>query len=302
MSQMTAKPSAASRSVSRIVEGKQVAEGDGMIVRRAFPTAKLEDLDPFLLLDEMGPIEFAAGQAGGFPDHPHRGFETVTYLLEGAMEHRDSRGNHGVLKPGDVQWMTAGSGIVHSEMPETTLRRNGGRLHGFQLWVNLPRAAKMVEPRYQEIPAARIPTGETPGKDVEVKVIAGEALGRHAVIETRTPILYLHYKLGPGASVTQGVARQDNVFAYVIEGQAQVGRDSAPLPAGHVAVFAKDGDSVRLANDAGAKAPASVLLIGGEPLGEPVARYGPFVMNTKAELSQAFEDFRSGRMGMIERR
>jgi redox-sensitive bicupin YhaK (pirin superfamily) len=290
---------AKSRDVLRVIDSEHVMEGAGMTVRRSFPTPELDDVDPFLLLDHLGPMQFAPGQATGFPDHPHRGFETVTYVLEGAMEHRDSQGNHGIIGPGDVQWMTAGSGLVHSEMPGATLREKGGRLHGFQLWVNLPRSAKMTPPRYQEIAAARLPVAGTSSKDVEVKVIAGESLGKHAAIETRTPITYLHFTLQPGASVEQPIPVAYNAFAYVIDGSGAVGPNGTPAGEGQLAVFAKAGESVQLANPAGAKAPFNVLLIGGAPLGEPVARSGPFVMNTKAELYQAFEDFRSGRMGEI---
>jgi redox-sensitive bicupin YhaK (pirin superfamily) len=274
-------------------------EGAGMPVRRSFPTPETDDIDPFLLLDHLGPMQFAPGQATGFPDHPHRGFETVTYVLEGAMEHRDSQGNHGIIGPGDVQWMTAGSGLIHSEMPGAALRDKGGRLQGFQLWVNLPRSAKMTPPRYQEIAAARLPVAWTPSKDVQVKVIAGESLGKQAAIETRTPITYLHFTLQPGASVEQPIPAAYNAFAYVIDGSGAVGPKGTPAGEGQLAVFVKDGESVQLANPAGAKAPFNVLLIGGAPLGEPVARYGPFVMNTQAELYQAFSDFRRGRMGEI---
>jgi redox-sensitive bicupin YhaK (pirin superfamily) len=275
-------------------------EGAGVPIRRVFPTAALEDVDPFLLLDHLGPIEFKPGQATGFPDHPHRGFETVTYVLEGAMEHRDSRGNHGIIGPGDVQWMTAGSGLVHSEMPGAEIAKNGGRLHGFQLWVNLPRKDKMIAPRYQDVPAARLPVAQTEAKDIQVKVIAGESLGRHAALETRTPILFLHATLQPGASVEQPVPDDYSAFAYVINGEGRIGPEATRVPEGHVAVFAKSGDTVRLSNSAGA--PLNVLLIGGAPLGEPVARYGPFVMNTKDELYQAFKDYQNGRMGVIEAR
>ncbi len=193
------------RSVSEVIRSIQAMEGAGVPIRRVFPTAALEDVDPFLLLDHLGPIEFRPGQSTGFPDHPHRGFETVTYVLEGAMEHRDSQGNHGIIGPGDVQWMTAGSGLVHSEMPGAELTKNGGRLQGFQLWVNLPRKDKMVAPRYQDVAAARLPVAQTGAKDVQVKVIAGESLGRHAAVETRTPILFLHATLQPGASLEQPV-------------------------------------------------------------------------------------------------
>jgi len=282
----------------RVIDSDRVMEGAGMTVRRSFPTAALDDIDPFLLLDHLGPVQFAPGQASGFPDHPHRGFETVTYVLEGAMEHRDSQGNHGVIGPGDVQWMTAGSGLVHSEMPGTELREEGGRLQGFQLWVNLPRADKMIHPRYQEIGAARLPVAKKDG--VQVKVIAGESLGEHAAIDTRTPILFLHFTLQPGASVQQPVPANFNAFAYVVEGSGLV--DSTPAREGQLAVLAKDGEEVRLINPSASAKPFDVLLIGGTPIGEPVARYGPFVMNTKDELYRAFEDFQNGRMGAIAAR
>ena len=287
----------AARTVSRVIPAQRVMEGAGVSVRRSFPTAGLEDIDPFLLLDEMGPVEFRPGSNAGFPDHPHRGFETVTYILECAMEHRDSHGNHGVIASGDVQWMTAGSGLVHSEMPAAELRKTGGRLHGFQLWVNLPRAAKMTPPRYQEIPSAGIPVAETPDKTVRVRVIAGESLGAKAVIDTRTPILYLHFTLQAGASITQPVPRDYNGFVYVIAGEARLGAEAVKAAEGDVAVLAKNGDAITLANST--KSPLSLLLIAGAPIGEPVARYGPFVMNTKAEIYQAFDDFRNGRMGVI---
>ena len=293
-------PNTKSRNISRVIESDRVMEGAGVAIRRSFPSAGLEDIDPFLLLDHMGPIQFAPGQAVGFPDHPHRGFETVTYVLEGKMEHRDSRGNHGVLGPGDVQWMTAGSGVVHSEMPGEELRKNGGRLQGFQLWVNLPKADKMTEPRYQEVAAARLPVVETRG--VKVKVVAGESMGQHAAIETRTPMLYLHFTLQPSASITQVVPAEYNAFAYAIDGAGFAGPGSTPLAEGHLAVFGKNGNQVEFSNPAGGSAPFNVLLIAGAPIGEPVARYGPFVMNTKTEIYQAFADYRSGRMGVIEAR
>ncbi len=286
------------RKVVRVVEADRVTEGDGVSIRRAFPTRKIEDFDPFLLIDHMGPIDYAPGQATGFPEHPHRGFETVTYLLDGAMEHKDSHGNHGILAPGDVQWMTAGSGLVHSEMPGEKLRRDGGRLQGFQVWVNLPRVAKMSAPKYQELPSAQIPLAETADKSVQVKIIAGESLGEQARISTHTPILYLHFTLQPGASVTQAVPASFNALAYVIEGVAAVGDDLTEVKEGALAILAKSGGDVVISNP-GTK-PVSLLLLGGEPIGEPVARYGPFVMNTKAELQDAFEDFRNGKMGTIE--
>jgi len=288
---------AGGRSVTRLVPSTRSREGGGFIVRRPFPTAVLDHLDPFLLLDEMGPVDYAAGEAKGAPDHPHRGFETVTYLLEGEMEHRDSAGNAGRLRPGDVQWMTAGAGVVHSEMPSAEVLSRGGRVHGFQLWVNLPRRDKMIAPRYQDTASARIPVVDR-GDGVRVKVVAGEALGARAVIETHTPILYLHATLQPGARLTVPVRPSHNLFAFVFGGEGTFGAKDQPARDGHLVIFAHDGEAVSLAAT-GSGAPLDVLLVGGEPLLEPVARYGPFVMNSEQELVQAFEDFRSGRMGRI---
>jgi redox-sensitive bicupin YhaK (pirin superfamily) len=189
------------RSVENVIPAVATYEGAGFLVHRPFPSPSLDHLDPFLLLDEMGPSDLGPGEAKGAPDHPHRGFETVTYLLSGAMQHKDSQGNRGQLRPGDVQWMTAGSGVVHSEMPEPSFAASGGRMHGFQLWVNLPARDKMTKPRYQEIPASGIPVGKSEDGNVTARVIAGEALGQGAVIETRTPIFYLDYELAPGASL-----------------------------------------------------------------------------------------------------
>lgn len=279
------------RSVSRIVNSEETMEGEGFLVHRSFPTHALNQFDPFLLLDEMGPKDMPPGEAKGAPDHPHRGFETVTYMLSGSFEHKDSRGNSGRLAPGDVQWMTAGAGVIHSEMPEKEFAQKGGVLHGFQLWVNLPRRDKMMQPRYQDVPAGKIPVVQKDG--VSVRVIAGESLGAKAVIDTRTPIMYLHFTLKAGAKISQPVPADYNVFAYVVEGRAALGGKEAKR--GQVVTFAKDGDSVSIE----AKDDASVLLIGGVPLGEPVARYGPFVMNTQDEIYQAIEDYRAGRMGTI---
>jgi quercetin 2,3-dioxygenase len=249
--------------------------------------------DPFLLLDHLGPFDAAPGEAKGAPDHPHRGFETVSYILEGDLEHKDSAGNHGRLGPGDVQWMTAGSGVVHSEMPSEAVRRSGGRIHGVQLWVNLPRRAKMTAPRYQEIPAARIPRVSRDG--VTVRVIAGEAYGASAVIETHTPILYFHVSLAEGARFEERVPQGYRLMAYVLSGDVRAGGDERRAREGELAIFADAGDTVTLT----AGAASEVLVIGGVPLREPVARYGPFVMSTQAELVQAFEDYRAGRMGAI---
>jgi len=273
----------------------ETLEGAGFLVHRPFPTRALDHFDPFLLLDEMGPADLGPGEAKGAPDHPHRGFETVTYMLEGRMEHRDSQGNHGKLGPGDVQWMTAGSGVVHSEMPEEEFAAHGGRMHGFQLWVNLPARDKMMRPRYQEVAGSSIPEARTPDGAVTVKVLAGEALGARAVIDTRTPIIYLDCVLSPGSSFTQPVPAQYNSFAYVVKGEGTFGRDARPARRHELVLFSSDGEDVLLA--ASEKSPLRALLIAGVPLQEPVARAGPFVMNTRAQLIQAFEDYESGRLG-----
>jgi len=283
-----------SRTITRVVTAHQQLEGGGFLVRRPLPTRGLELCDPFLLVDEMGPVEFAPGQALGAPDHPHRGFETVSYILAGEVEHEDSAGNRGAIGPGDVQWMTAGRGIVHSEMPSRRILAEGGQVHGFQIWVNLPARDKMMAPRYQEVPAAKIPQAVSSDGRARVRVIAGEALGVRAVIDTRTPILYQDWSLSPGASVEQPVPADFQGFAYVFAGEAEVG--GTTLGRGQLGLLGP-GDSVHLA----ATGEARLLLLAGQPINEPVARYGPFVMNTEAELHQAVRDFQSGRLGAITR-
>ena len=287
------------RTVAGIVNSIETLEGGGFLVRRPFPKATFSEFDPFLLLDEMGPMELGPGEAKGAPDHPHRGFETVTYLLSGDMEHKDSRGHAGRLQPGDVQWMTAGAGVIHSEMPAREFARDGGRMHGFQLWVNLPKRDKMMKPRYQEIPNSRIPKAMSADGRVRVSVIAGEAMGEKAVIETRTPIIYLHYWIEPGGVGTQQVPEEYNAFAYLVEGDGLFGAEGQRAGDGQMVLFAQDGDEVRIENSANAQGTLEVLLIGGVPLNEPIARYGPFVMNTEGEIRQAIEDYRLGRMGAI---
>jgi redox-sensitive bicupin YhaK (pirin superfamily) len=278
-------------TVTRVIAAQRTPEGDGMVVQRAFPNQSIARIDPFLMLDEMGPITFEPGARSGFPDHPHRGFETVTMLLDGEFEHKDSNGNHGRLRPGDVQWMTAGAGVVHSEMPSADLRAKGGRLHGFQLWVNLPKADKMMRPRYQEIPSSRIPEAKVPGG--VVRVVAGAFGGVSAAIDTRTPIQYLQVRLDPGAAIALPVPAGHEGFAYVYEGSATV--EGKPVAAHHLAALAGEGD-LRVAADGKG---AQLLLVTGKPLREPIFQYGPFVMTTREEIAQAVEDFRSGRFGAI---
>jgi redox-sensitive bicupin YhaK (pirin superfamily) len=282
------------REVKKVVRAHRQLEGGGFTVRRPFPAPGLSLVDPFLLLDEMGPVDYAPGEAVGAPDHPHRGFETVTYALEGELEHEDSAGHKGRLAAGDVQWMTAGAGIVHSEEPSARVRAEGGRVHGFQIWVNLPARHKMMPPRYQEIPAARLPIATSDDGKATVRVIAGESLGQRAVIDTITPITFLDLSLAAGAALVQPVPAALAAMVYVFAGTLAV--NGQEIADGSLAILGA-GDAVALA----ASGPARALLLAGVPLGEPVARYGPFVMNTPAEVQQAIMDFQAGRLGQIQR-
>jgi redox-sensitive bicupin YhaK (pirin superfamily) len=285
------------REAEQVLPSHRQSEGAGFIVRRPLPAPGLAALDPFLLIDEMGPVEYAPGEAVGAPDHPHRGFETVTYVLEGEVVHEDSAGHRGVIKPGGVQWMTAGAGIVHSETPSAGVLESGGRAHGFQIWVNLPARLKMTRPRYQELGAQQIPEATSADGLARVKVIAGAALGARAAIDTLTPIVYQDWSLEPEADVTLPIDAEQRVLVYVFQGDVRVGSQEKPVADGQLAVLGA-GDTVRLR---GGQSRARLLLLGGVPLGEPVARYGPFVMNSEREILQAFDDYRSGRMGEITR-
>lgn len=284
------------RGVKQVVTAHQQREGGGFVVRRPIG-GEIQQCDPFLLLDHLGPVEHKPGEAVGAPDHPHRGFETVTYMVEGSSQHKDSVGNSGVLKPGWVQWMTAGSGIVHAEMPSDEMREKGGRSEGFQLWVNLPAKDKMIPPRYQDTPNESIPVAMSQNENVWVKVIAGESLGKKAVIETRTPILYLDIHLKPGTVFVQPVASEFNGFAYVWRGSGYLGNERRYLEMGQAALL-DQGEELRM--EASDKDEVRILLIAGVPLNEPIARHGPFVMNTWEEIAQAFEDYQSGKLGSIE--
>ena len=286
------------RSVSKILKSEATQDGEGVTLNRSFPNQYISEFDPFLLLDEIGPINIKPGKQKGFPDHPHRGFETVTYLLEGKFEHKDSQGHAGIINSGDVQWMTAGSGVIHSEMPEKEFSKNGGKLHGFQLWINLPKNSKMMKPRYQEILQSKIPIGTTKDNNITVKVIAGESLGTKAIINTITPIMYLHFKLEPGSRIVQPVPKEYNVFAYVIQGKGVFEPSySNKVERGNLVIFDTDGNEVYIRAAEDSKIRFEVLLIGGVPLLEPITRYGPFVMNTQQEIYQAIEDYRNGKFG-----
>ena len=285
-----------SRGVKQVITGHQQREGGGFLVRRPIG-GEQQQCDPFILLDHLGPVEYGPGEAVGAPDHPHRGFETVSYVISGEMEHKDSAGNSGVLRDGWVQWMTAGSGVVHSEMPSKEVLERGGRVEGFQLWVNLPAKDKMIPPRYQDTPVERIPVVTEQDGRVWVKVIAGESLGRRAVIETRTPIMFLDVHLQPHAVFTQPVPQDFEGFAYVWRGSGYLGQGREPAKLGQAAIM-DDGEEFRI--EAAAAEEVRVLLIAGKPLRESVVAYGPFVMNTMEEIKQAMADYQSGKLGSIE--
>ncbi|HEY7778475.1 MAG TPA: pirin family protein [Nitrososphaeraceae archaeon] len=288
------------RSIKLVTKSNETPEGDGFVVHRSFPSESVRNLDPFLLLDEMGPLDLLPYESKGFPEHPHRGFVTVTYMLEGKFEHKDSQGNSGKLGPGDVQWMTAGSGLVHSEMPEKEFAKNGGRLHGFQLWINLRKTDKWIKPDYQDVPSTRIPQVSTPDGKVSARVIAGNYRDAKAVINTLTPILYLHFTLQPGGQVVQSVPENYSTFAYVIRGKGLFGKDKTAVGEKNLIVFENDGDIISIRESDSAKSSLDVLLIAGMPLNEPIVQYGPFVMNTKEEIDKTLEDYRNGRIGQID--
>lgn len=285
------------RSVTKVVTAHRQLEGAGFTVRRPFPSAGLALADPFLMLDEMGPVDYGPGDAVGAPDHPHRGFETVSYILAGETEHEDSAGHRGLIGPGDVQWMTAGRGLVHSELPSRAIRERGGRVHGFQLWVNLPAKDKMIAPRYQEIPRAQIPGATTADGLASVKVIAGRALGVGAAIDTRTPIALHDWTLRPGAAIDVPLPADHAAYVYVFEGAATIA--DRTVGSGQLAVLGA-GETIAMSTTPAGDG-ARLLVLAGVPLGEPVASYGPFVMNTREELMQAVRDYNAGRMGEIAR-
>lgn len=273
---------------TRLIRAQQAIEGDGFVVRRPFPTMSLSHLDPFLLFDHLGPVDFAPGKGIGTPWHPHRGFETVTYLLEGENEHRDSMGNHGMLRAGDTQWMTAGSGVLHREGPSAAEQARGGRTHGLQLWVNLPAAEKMCEPAYQDLRADAVAVALA--DRAVIRVIAGDLFGLTGPGSTRTPISYAHLTLQQGGTAITPLPEGHRVLVYPMTGAVQVG--DTRVDEGIMAEV--DATTLDLTGVADS---SEVIVLTGRPIGEPVARYGPFVMNTEQELRQAFADFERGRFG-----
>jgi len=279
------------RQLAMTVPTYRTLEGGGFPVRRPSPMSALSS--PFLLLDEMGPVDWPPNGAIGAPDHPHRGFETVTYVLQGNIRHADSAGNCGDLGPGDVQWMTAGRGIIHSELPHPDFLESGGVMHGFQIWVNLPAEHKLMPPRYQDIPADEIPEVISEDGLVTARVIAGECLGVSAVIDTVIPITYLHLTIHPGGSIEQPFGVEINAMVYCFGGIVSIGgRDLQDGQLGKLT----EGDSVLLSVPADSETPAELLILGGPEIDEPIARYGPFVMNTEQEIREAINDYQSGRL------
>jgi hypothetical protein len=292
---------ATQRAVRELTTAPRGVEGEGFPVRRAFAGVLLEDLDPFIHLDQMGEVEYAPGEAKGTPWHPHRGFETVTYLLDGVFEHQDSNGGGGVITNGDTQWMTAGAGILHIERPPDWLVASGGLFHGFQLWVNLPRAQKLAAPRYQDIRASQVALASSPDGGALIRVIAGEVAGHAGPGSTHTPITLVHATLSPGAELRLPWRGDHNALAYVLAGRGTVGDERRPARLGQLAVFGS-GNALAFTADQvqDASAPTfDVLILGGRPIREPVAWMGPFVMNTRDEVVQAFTDYQAGRLGSI---
>jgi redox-sensitive bicupin YhaK (pirin superfamily) len=294
-------PSAVRRRVRSVTTAPGGFEGEGFPVRRAFMGVDLAELDPFVHLDQMGEVEYAPGEPKGTPWHPHRGFETVTYMIDGTFEHQDSNGGGGVITNGDTQWMTAGAGILHIEQPPERLIASGGLFHGLQLWVNLPRAEKWAAPRYQDLRAGEVGLIASADGGALLRIIAGELAGHRGPGDTYTPMTMVHATVAPGATLEVPWRSDYNALAYVLAGAGTVGKDRHPIRTGQLAVFGP-GDAIAIAAGPAQESRSpelEVLLLGGRPIREPVAWLGPFVMNTRDEVVQAYEDFRAGRLGSI---
>ena len=287
---------AAERPVVSVTTAPSGFEGEGFPVRRAFAGVDLARLDPFIHMDQMGEVDYAPGEPKGTAWHPHRGFETVTYIIDGIFRHQDSNGGGGRITNGDTQWMTAGGGILHIEEPPEELVVSGGLFHGFQLWENLPRRLKMTNPRYQDIRAGQVALLSSADGGALLRLIAGDLADYNGPGVTHTPITLLHATVAPGAQVRLPWRRDFNALAYVLAGSGTAGAEKRPVRMGQLAVFGA-GDAITFA--ASPKQDMDILLLGGQPIREPVAAYGPFVMNTRAELVQAFEDYQAGRLGSI---
>jgi hypothetical protein len=298
---VAAKPEERTRRVKSITTAPRGLEGEGFPVRRAFAGIELADLDPFVHMDQMGEIDYGPGEPKGTPWHPHRGFETVTYMMEGTFLHQDSIGGGGMIENGATQWMTAGSGILHIERPPDALIDSGGLFHGIQLWVNLPSKLKMTKPRYQDIGASAVTLLTNENGDAVIRVIAGSLGDTEGPGSTHTPITIVHVSLLPGGQLTLPWNPAYNALTYVLAGRGTVGAERHALGEGQMALHV-DGDALTLSSNETQDSRThafEVLILGGEPIREPVAAYGPFVMNTKSELQQAFDDYQAGRLGQI---
>ncbi|MCC3766393.1 pirin family protein [Streptomyces sp. UNOC14_S4] len=298
---VAAPADAGQRSALHVSTAPSGFEGEGFPVRRAFAGINYRYLDPFIMMDQMGEVEYAPGEPKGTPWHPHRGFETVTYIIDGTMKHRDSHGGGGTISDGDTQWMTAGSGLLHIEAPPEELVMTGGLFHGLQLWVNLPKSDKMMAPRYQDIGRGRVRLLTSSDGGALLRLIAGDIDGHEGPGITHTPITMMHVSLNPGAELTLPWRSDFNALAYGLAGRGTAGPEGRPFRTGQTVVFG-DGDSLTLRADATQESRSpnfEVVLLGGRPIREPMMHYGPFVMNTHAELAQAFDDYQAGRLGVI---
>ena len=289
------------RAVRTITNAPRGFEGEGFPVRRAFAGVDLAELDPFVHFDQMGEVEYAPGEPKGTPWHPHRGFETVTYMIDGTFEHSDSNGGGGVITNGDTQWMTAGAGILHIEKPPEALVASGGLFHGFQLWVNLPAAQKWSAPRYQDLRAKEVALVSSSDGGVLVRVIAGDVAGHAGPGSTYTPMTLVHATLSPGAKLALPWRADYNALVYVLAGYGSVGSEGRPIQGGQLAVFGPGNMvTVSASMQQDARSPhLDVIILGGRPIREPVAWMGPFVMNTREEVIQAMADYQAGRLGQI---
>ena len=287
---------AVERPVRSVTTAPQGFEGEGFPVRRAFAGVDMRDLDPFIHMDQMGEVDYAPGEPRGTDWHPHRGFETVTYMIDGTFQHQDSHGGGGLIANGATQWMTAGGGILHIETPPEALVVSGGLFHGIQLWVNLPARDKMTAPRYQSLEGDQVVLLSSADGGALVRLIAGDLAGHRGPGSTHTPIVVAHATLAPGSRLVLPWPTGFNALAYALAGEGSVGGERRPFESGQLSVFGA-GNTVTI--DADPAKSLEVLLLGGQPIGEPVAAYGPFVMNTRAELVQAVEDFQAGRLGTV---
>jgi len=289
------------RPVRTVTTAPRGFEGEGFPVRRAFAGVELADLDPFIHLDQMGEVHYAPGEPKGTPWHPHRGFETVTYMIDGTFEHSDSNGGGGVITNGDTQWMTAGAGILHIEKPPEALVRSGGLFHGLQLWVNLPAAQKFSPPRYQDLRASEVGLATSPDGGTLIRVIAGDVAGHAGPGSTYTPMTMVHATLSPGARLSVPWREDYNALVYVLAGLGTIGTEERPIQVGQLTVLGPgNAIAVRAGLEQESRSPnLEILLLGGRPIGESVAWLGPFVMNTREEVLQAVADYQAGRLGTI---